>query len=44
MTLLALLLPAVMMIFLLAADALEEFMFPPPAAPDEVTSVSDSAG
>jgi hypothetical protein len=37
--LLALLLPAVMMAFLFAADALEDFFFPRPEAPD--TSASE---
>jgi hypothetical protein len=40
--LLALLLPAVMMAFLFAADALEDLFFPRPAAPDEVAPASDN--
>ncbi|WP_371670411.1 hypothetical protein OG985_23965 [Streptomyces sp. NBC_00289] len=42
MILLALLLPVVMMAFLLAADALEDLLFPGPAAHD-VAPVDDSA-
>jgi hypothetical protein len=41
--LLALLLPVVMMAFLFAADALEDFFFSRPAVPDEAPA-SDSAG
>ncbi|MFC9056700.1 hypothetical protein ACFTXB_01415 [Streptomyces sp. NPDC057074] len=42
MILLALLLPVVMMAFLFAADALEDLIFPPPAAPED--DVSGAAG
>jgi hypothetical protein len=41
--LLALLVPVVMMVFLLAADALEDLFFPP-ACPDEGASAVDGAG
>ncbi|MFG2682147.1 hypothetical protein [Streptomyces sp. NPDC048392] len=44
MILLALLLPVVMMAFLFAADALEDLMFPPPAAPEEDAPGTDIAG
>ncbi|CAM5305165.1 hypothetical protein STENM327S_06033 [Streptomyces tendae] len=43
MILLALLLPVVMMAFLFAADALEDLIFPPPAAPDEDAAAGDVA-
>ncbi|CAL9337832.1 hypothetical protein [Streptomyces sp. enrichment culture] len=43
MILLALLLPVVMMAFLFAADALEDLIFPPPAAPDENTPGAEAA-
>ncbi|KOT93362.1 membrane protein [Streptomyces sp. NRRL F-4707] len=41
--LLALLLPVVMMAFLFGADALEDLIFPPPAAPDEDAPGADVA-
>ncbi|EFD64634.1 predicted protein [Streptomyces lividans TK24] len=41
--LLALLLPVVMMAFLFAADALEDLIFPPPAAPAEDAPAADIA-
>ncbi|GHJ05331.1 MULTISPECIES: hypothetical protein [Streptomyces] len=43
MILLALLLPVVMMAFLFAADALEDLIFPPPAAPEEDAPKADAA-
>ncbi|WP_037837268.1 hypothetical protein [Streptomyces sp. NRRL F-5650] len=43
MILLALLLPVVMMAFLFGADALEDLIFPPPAAPDEDAPAADVA-
>ncbi|MCW1099711.1 MULTISPECIES: hypothetical protein [Streptomyces] len=43
MILLALLLPVVMMAFLFAADALEDLIFPPPAALDEDAPAGDVA-
>ncbi|MFC8568031.1 hypothetical protein ACFUIW_19940 [Streptomyces sp. NPDC057245] len=43
MILLALLLPVVMMAFLFAADALEDLIFPPPAAPDENAPGAEAA-
>ncbi|CAM5564455.1 MULTISPECIES: hypothetical protein [unclassified Streptomyces] len=43
MILLALLIPVVMMAFLFAADALEDLIFPPPAAPDEEAPGTDVA-
>jgi hypothetical protein len=42
--LLALLLPVVMMAFLFAADALEDLIFPPTAAPDEDAPGTDITG
>ncbi|MBQ0963144.1 hypothetical protein KBY91_05925 [Streptomyces sp. RK23] len=43
MILLALLLPVVMMAFLFAADALEDLIFPRPAALDEDAPAGDVA-
>ena len=43
MILLALLLPVVMMAFLFAADALEDLIFPSPAAPAEDGPAADIA-